>query len=235
MGRQIDPENVLYQPGGHPEEIILDGERVVVEPLSATTMPHQMSELPPLADSPRRGGAPTQVPDLNLDLDLSDDTASQGLEATQPMAPGRGSPAAGASSPFADTATHAATTTLGGNGPDSRLSEERTVRAELDPMSLDLSGPDEPATVADRGAKSLDFGSFALSESAGQDGGPTTPSQLDALGGDDHDPLTRKLELAEEFRQIGDIEGARDLVSEVVAKSSGVVKARAQAMLDALG
>ena len=29
LGLQIDPDNQLYQPGGHPEEIILDGERVV--------------------------------------------------------------------------------------------------------------------------------------------------------------------------------------------------------------
>ena len=41
-------------------------------------------------------------------------------------------------------------------------------------------------------------------------------------GGDD--PLTRKLELAEEFRQIGDTEGARDLLQEVVAKANGALK-----------
>jgi pilus assembly protein FimV len=47
--------------------------------------------------------------------------------------------------------------------------------------------------------------------------------------------LSRKLELAEEFRQIGDNDGARDLLHEVVAKSSGAVKSRAQSMLAALG
>ena len=49
------------------------------------------------------------------------------------------------------------------------------------------------------------------------------------------DPIARKLELAEEFRQIGDMEGARDLLEEVVAKSSGALKAKAQGMLDELG
>lgn len=52
---------------------------------------------------------------------------------------------------------------------------------------------------------------------------------------DDTDPIARKLELAEEFRQIGDMEGARDLLQEVVAKASGSVKSRAQAMLNELG
>ena len=36
---------------------------------------------------------------------------------------------------------------------------------------------------------------------------------------DPTNPLSHKLELAEEFRQIGDIEGARDLLEEVVAKN----------------
>jgi pilus assembly protein FimV len=48
------------------------------------------------------------------------------------------------------------------------------------------------------------------------------------------DPLARKLELAEEFRQIGDIEGARDLLQEVVADASGTLKARAEALLKEL-
>ena len=51
----------------------------------------------------------------------------------------------------------------------------------------------------------------------------------------DNDPLSRKIELAEEFRQIGDLEGARDLLEEVIAKSEGAVKSKAQGMLDKLG
>jgi pilus assembly protein FimV len=51
----------------------------------------------------------------------------------------------------------------------------------------------------------------------------------------DSDPLARKLELAEEFRQIGDLEGARDLLEEVVAKADGALRSKAQGMLDTLG
>ncbi len=52
--------------------------------------------------------------------------------------------------------------------------------------------------------------------------------------GDPSDPLVRKFELAEEFRQIGDMEGARDLLEEVVAKATGPLKSRAQSLLDSL-
>lgn len=47
----------------------------------------------------------------------------------------------------------------------------------------------------------------------------------------DEEALARKFELAEEFRQIGDLEGARDLLQEVVAQSSGTLKVKAQGML----
>jgi len=54
------------------------------------------------------------------------------------------------------------------------------------------------------------------------------------LSDGDADPLARKLELAEEFRQIGDMEGARDLLEEVLASAEGSLKAKAQGMLDSL-
>ena len=37
--------------------------------------------------------------------------------------------------------------------------------------------------------------------------------------------------LAEEFRQIGDMEGARDLLQEVVSKASGSLKSKAQGIV----
>jgi pilus assembly protein FimV len=53
----------------------------------------------------------------------------------------------------------------------------------------------------------------------------------DEADDDNADPLARKLELAEEFRQIGDTEGARDLLQEVANKAEGTLKAKAQGML----
>ena len=62
----------------------------------------------------------------------------------------------------------------------------------------------------------------------------TTPGNLEDVALEGGDPLMRKVELAEEFRQIGDVDGARDLLEEVLGKATGTLRAKAQAMLDAL-
>ena len=49
------------------------------------------------------------------------------------------------------------------------------------------------------------------------------------------DPLATKLALAEEFKAIGDSEGARSLIEEVMAQASEELKAKAQRLLDTLG
>ncbi|MDP3829429.1 MAG: FimV/HubP family polar landmark protein, partial [Polaromonas sp.] len=51
---------------------------------------------------------------------------------------------------------------------------------------------------------------------------------------DSDDPLETKFALAEEFRAIGDADGARSLAEEVLAQSSGSLKSKAQAFLNAL-
>jgi pilus assembly protein FimV len=70
---------------------------------------------------------------------------------------------------------------------------------------------------------------------------PTVQSGFDDLPSLDlnaeplsEESLERKLELAEEFRQIGDMEGARDLLQEVVTRASGSLKSKAQGLLDQL-
>jgi pilus assembly protein FimV len=93
-------------------------------------------------------------------------------------------------------------------------------------LDFDLSdfGTDEPAVALKPAAddNSLDFDDIDLGAP------PAAPFAAEAAG------LTRKLELAEEFRQIGDTEGARDLLEEVVAKAEGALKTKAQGMLDQL-
>ena len=66
------------------------------------------------------------------------------------------------------------------------------------------------------------------------DSGPLTEPDSDQLDDLSGDPLARKLELAEEFRQIGDMEGARDLLEEVLDSADGALKSKAQGMLDKL-
>ena len=68
---------------------------------------------------------------------------------------------------------------------------------------------------------------------------PTTEGQeitteAGGLSASAEDPLETKFALAEEFRAIGDVDGARSLAEEVLAQSSGSLKGKAQAFLSAL-
>jgi len=87
---------------------------------------------------------------------------------------------------------------------------------DLGDLSLDLNAPSTPmAAPAPKAAPA--------------------PTPLDDLAVSQDDPLATKLALAEEFNAIGDTDGARTLIEEVVAESSGALKTRAQRMLAELG
>jgi pilus assembly protein FimV len=79
----------------------------------------------------------------------------------------------------------------------------------LDSLSLDLGTPVGPDTAAD------DSGTVS----------GDSPSD---------NPLETKFLLAEEFRSLGDDEGARSLAEEVLADAQGPLKAKAQAFIKAL-
>jgi pilus assembly protein FimV len=113
-----------------------------------------------------------------------------------------------------------------------------SVTAEA-PPSLEL--PELPVTLEQPKPEELNLGDLSFDLGVGTKAA-AQPEFLDSVQGDDFaaqsletsDPLSRKLELAEEFRQIGDMEGARDLLEEVVAKADGTLKMRAQSQLDQL-
>ena len=117
----------------------------------------------------------------------------------------------------------------------------KEVAARIADLHLPTGQAEDASTTT---AAAFDFGAISLDlpkPAAGSTSEPaldfsaTGPSRLDvATPLDPADPLTRKLELAEEFRQIGDKEGARDLLEEVVARASGPLKVRAQSLLDGL-
>ena len=240
LGRPIDPDNQLYQPGGHPEEIILDGERVVVEPLGAPTQPYsEMSQhTRPHNDDvqPSQFDGATLDLDLDLDLDAAEAVDTRfSPELTRPMASSpQHAPDRGVDFDFGERTQPP----LRAHPPGPR-----TVTGVLDLDSLAMDIDDRgftpsrsPASAASRSDATIDFNDFPASLSGSLSGMlRTTPGGLDDLSADGGDPLARKLELAEEFRQIGDLEGARDLLEEVVAKASGTLRAKARAMLEALG
>ncbi len=218
LGAQIDPENTLFKPGGAP--VSTHGDRgEIIEPLGASTMPQSVLPSPSQYSSSATAAPIADSGHMGLDLDL--DSAESGVP----------------TSPAPLEATQATKT------PPKVVDD--------DAMSLDFSLPEVPA-LQTRAAPPVEPSTFDLSEisldldmpaSDRAAGAPATASSsafgdsgLPSLDGDvEDDPLSRKLELAEEFRQIGDTDGARDLLHEVVAKSSGSVKSRAQSMLVDLG
>jgi pilus assembly protein FimV len=216
IGQQIDPENPLYQPGGSPA--LAEGQpRPSAEALGASTMPQSVLPSPSeFGNSGASGsGFDSTGGDAGLDLDLdlgTPDTAAPStprrVEATQPI-------------PVDDL--NAASFNLPPSPAPAPAASSGSMDFDLGSISLDLGDSTVPAKKPGRPVAepepAVDFGDI----------------DLDAPSDDGGDPIARKLELAEEFRQIGDMEGARDLLQEVVAKSSGSVKSRAQAMLDSLG
>lgn len=207
LGQSIDVDNPLYQPGGRPSAAAAATAATTIDQLGASTMPQ--SVMPP-----QSAAFATPEPadrSVDLDLDMAFDappTAPPALDSTQPLQADAAPPQ---KSPVSDDFTLPDLPMTG--APASPPAG--AMDFNLDDISLDLGK--SAATV---GEPALDFGAVPAPEADA----PIDPT----------DPLARKLELAEEFRQIGDTEGARDLLEEVVAKASGPLKSRAQSLLDAL-
>ncbi len=101
---------------------------------------------------------------------------------------------------------------------------DATVPNGLTASQTSFKMPDAPES----GMLEFDLGTLSLDLNA------PDSSALDALG-EPEDPLATKLALAEEFVSIGDDDGARALIEEVIAEASGELKARAQRALGSLG
>jgi len=291
IGRTLDPDNALYQPGARPSLGI--GAAGLAAAGAAAGFP---STLPDAADS-RAGQTSSLPPDLDLDLDL--DLPDDALTEAPPAAP------AAAPSAFAMAAAAAAGGAAGASivppqedeprlSPpepelestpriEPELEREATTPAveaptpELDFSGLDLPDADwpradaatQPAALSTPSIDAPDFAASDLSmldsdiaplDAQGQPTGPrdfdlgdlsldldtpTEPARVQpvpeledaAFTGSalPDDPLATKLALAEEFNAIGDSEGARTLIEEVIAESSGELKTRAQRLLSELG
>lgn len=163
----------------------------------------------PVPPSP---AAPASAMDLDLDLDFSLDEAPP---SSISEASSQNRPAAAPSVP-------------------ARASKSMELEAPLptlatqpDELSAGSTAPTPlaPAEPAKSGMLEFDLGSLSLDLG--------TPSEQPATGSDD--PLGTKLALAEEFNAIGDTDGARALIEEIIAEASGEMKAKAHKALSQLG
>ncbi|MGV8803477.1 MAG: FimV/HubP family polar landmark protein [Polaromonas sp.] len=158
--------------------------------------------------------------DLDFDLDL-DASPYAAAAAPLPMT---------APSPFASPDAAAATTAAYG----INLQDDNSLDFTQEPFIAAPASAKAPA--AHSGMLEFDMDSFTLDlepttqppsaqEIAKQAAEPAEPEE---------DPLEIKFLLAEEFRQLGDSDGARSLAGEVLGKAKGPLKAKAQAFLNTL-
>ncbi|WP_369422225.1 FimV/HubP family polar landmark protein [Leptothrix ochracea] len=218
LGRSIDPENPLYEPGGHPQGGASMGAG---EPLGATTMPQSVVPSASRFQQSNQAsmssrGMPSAQDDVSIDLDISV-PSEIGDDFMSP----RSAPAA---------------TPSGGVGvrkaaeSPSHVGSGSSIDFNADDFDLPKMPSVGPVSLHDD-SHSLDFGAVSLDFDLPPSATPAQGASEDA----ESDPWVRKIELADEFRQIGDIEGARDMLLEVVEKANPSLKAKAKRMLDSLG
>ena len=237
LGRQIDPTNPLYTEGG--EYAIVDTDPMPLNPLGDDAEEHTLMR-PPVNKA--EGHHEFSSTDLPIDFDHDEvptvqpgepATAPQAMPPTMPMNMESGDTArqphqsAAAETPFEVSdfdlePGHVEVPTIPPAPPahapapahaHAPAAHDPSIDFDFGDLSLDLDKPAVPDAHHESVLPELDMGGHHA----------------------DSEPMARKIELADEFRRIGDHEGARELLEEVVSKADGPLKARAQTMLDALG
>lgn len=233
LGKELDPSNPLYQPGGSPA--VKPG---AVAPMAATgaTIPFGSSTL---GDNAKSGDAG----DLDLDLDFME------VSSRVPLAAANGKADAPVSAMDDLSQTDALTSEPAKLADPASRPMDFDLDFPSDPMPLtstpaaeqptfddaevlpdfDIAAPaSAPAAApASHELMSFDLGDLSLDLNG-------RPEAADPLAGGElgaESPLETKLSLAEEFRAIGDLEGARSLAEEVLAEASGSLKTKASAFL----
>ena len=223
LGRTIDPENPLYEPGGQPGAGYTT-ESGGAEMLGASTMPQSVVPSPSRFEQ-----SVASVPDLDLGGDTASGNAVEvDLDISMPA-------------PMDDTPMRPAPSAS--FAPQAPVVPPMDLRAPAaDPHSLDFELHDlpeisEPITESgdipkiDLGGLSLDFDLQNSTTSGGIDEYPVLQGGQD----DDDESMNRKLELAKEFLDFGDADAARDLLHDVMDHADNAeLKAKAKAMLDKL-
>ncbi len=249
MGRELDPQNALYSPGGQPQAPT--GPRGV--DLAAGYVPTTPFGAPTASQSLSSQEQPAGAPDLDLDLDFSLGDGPEPSGAMMSTAPLRVEPTVAmravqetppvidmnATAPiFKAPAVQLAAPDLMMAGADLSFSDDAFVLPAA-PVASAAPASSSVASVhvepANSGMIEFDLSSLSLDLDAGK---PTTtspaPVQIDAaadFNDSGEDNLATKLALAEEFFTIGDTDGARSIAQEVLAEASGALKVKAQRFL----
>lgn len=229
LGRDLDPGNPLYQPSG--------ASAAAPAPTQAAPAPVAVK---PVAPPPPAAPAPAFVPSVApLDFDLELDKPST-KPTTQPSPLTASLPPLAA--PVAAAAAATRTVINGGGRHAAELENDfDTAPAALEPSArraprlADDEEHTQPATLRAGLPGDSGFVEFDMSTRGGSLGTNTSPARLEpAFEDSGENPHAIKLTLARELHALGDAEGARSLVEEVAAESSGDLRAQAQQLLGQL-
>ncbi|MDP2368302.1 FimV/HubP family polar landmark protein [Rhodoferax sp.] len=244
LGLSIDPTNGLYQPGGQPSGLDnLSSRPAPLEPAYSAS-----DNTMPVASAP---GATMDL-DLDLDFSLDDEPASAfspatSSNATDPTVSMRA--ASVATVPLYMQSDADATAKLPSSAdfslPDLEMPNNELTLSSADaedfkaqaatsfgmttPVPLPAATLQPAAATSDAGMLEFDLESLSLDL-----GGDTEQPVIAQAPATSEDPLATKLALAEEFSAIGDADGARALIEEVIEEASGDMKAKAQRALSNL-
>ena len=227
MGRDLDPGNPMYKPGGQPglpasKPSAADKQSSPSQGFGASTMPQMLEP---------EVQAPTASVDFDLDFSLDEQTqapvavsAKPPVSAAAPRQPAP--PAPVPEDPIFDGLEMDFSIPAAAPPPEPRA----LVATAALPAARAAAAPAPVAAALDSGMLEFDLGSISLDLAV-----PATESpSLTAGTPMSDDPLETKFALAEEFRALGDQDGARSLAEEVASQASGSLKSKAQAFLNAL-
>jgi len=263
LGRELDPSNPLYRPGGQPGAgagVAAAGAAAVAGAAAA----HAFTSTHPTTAQ----AAAAQDVDLDLDFSLGDEPETIQPEPLSPVMPppGRPEPAAARAEPEPLNMDFSAPAPVPVLPPEPAPSLAEDNSLDFTPPPMPVATPPQakaPAAAPDSGMLEFDLAGLSLDLPGTNDTAPAAPASpvvapaddidmpplafdLDQpstqgpdlgapAGGDADSPLATKLALAEEFNAIGDADGARSLAEEVVAEASGDLKSRAQRLLAEIG
>ncbi len=225
-GRDLQAEEILREAlRTTPQRVAVHAK--LLEILARRNDPQAFESVARDAHALTAGSGPVwaQIASLGLELDPANPLYLG--TAPAPLA------SATASSPDTDTRADAAAAPAVPPGLDLDFASFKA-QAPATPMvqaggsPFDFGDEPEPAPAAKADHAAMDFDLAGLSLEL-DDPARNTPATASS------DALSTKLSLAEEFLAIGDTDGARSLVQEVLAEASGDLRRRAERLLAELG
>lgn len=244
LGLDLDPTNPMYQPGGEPTHGGDQGPESQSSAFGGSTIP--VSVHPNIDEASANSDL-----DLDLDFSIDDEPASAISDVTgeqiqpEPMdqtvtmsAPDNGNSALDMDFDLSEDVPAPA--------PESKSAELPEISMSMDGVSLSADEPapvtsyaatdtmpleatSTAATLSDTGMLEFDMGSLSLDLETPTVQSAEKPTEVPEL--DTADPLKTKLALADEFVSIGDDDGARALIEEVISEATGDVLAKARKAL----